>query len=476
MPTASTTPPTSRASSQAARAAPDAVINGRPVYDASVPKGRLYGRYAHPRLGVDQHAVARDPRLDVRLPRLPARAGARADRRGVASAGAWTSTPRSLVRLHWRGVGIENLATRGDATRSDGVSHFDVWRDNVRISAHAHAAVLRHAAAAAAPGLAGAAMTQASGAALGADRRATSVGGIALPVRDRPLARAARRSACACTRWCWCTGCSTAPRAGPRSNTCRACRPGTRVRRTARTAPEPAPLRELRRNAARQAAGHRRPLSVGQGAHAGARSMLRQIASGQGGVIVTAHIGCLELCQALADDAPGFRLTVLVHTAHAERLQPPAAAPQSGLPASSCCRSPSSTPATAMQLASASRRGEFVAIAGDRVPVQQRAQRPRRIPRAARRVPDRPVRAGFGCSAARCSLMACTARRRRLPRSASSSSPSVWCCPAMLASRAVGTGRAVRPAGWRAGSRTLLSTGSILSRSGTRIHHDASPR
>lgn len=28
-----------------AQATPDAIINGTPVYDASVPKGRLYGRY-----------------------------------------------------------------------------------------------------------------------------------------------------------------------------------------------------------------------------------------------------------------------------------------------------------------------------------------------------------------------------------------------------------------------------------------------
>jgi hypothetical protein len=37
------------------------------------------------------------------------------------------------VRLHWRGVAIRNLPTRVRYP-SDGVSHFDVLRDNIRIS------------------------------------------------------------------------------------------------------------------------------------------------------------------------------------------------------------------------------------------------------------------------------------------------------------------------------------------------------
>ena len=48
--------------------------------------------------------------------------------------------------------------------------------------------------------------------------------------------------------------------------------------------------------------------------------MLAQLARGEGGVIVTAHIGCLELCQVLADSVPDFHLTVLVHTTHAEEF------------------------------------------------------------------------------------------------------------------------------------------------------------
>jgi predicted LPLAT superfamily acyltransferase len=96
--------------------------------------------------------------------------------------------------------------------------------------------------------------------------------------------------------------------------------------------------------------------------------MLRQVASGQGGVIITAHIGCLELCQALADQVPGFRLTALVHTAHAQdfnrllrRLNPDCRV--------ELLQVTSLDAAMAMELGRRVAAGEFVAIAGDRVPV-----------------------------------------------------------------------------------------------------------
>lgn len=48
--------------------------------------------------------------------------------------------------------------------------------------------------------------------------------------------------------------------------------------------------------------------------------VLARVRSGQGGLIVTGHLGCLELCQVMAEQVPGLRLTALVHTAHAERF------------------------------------------------------------------------------------------------------------------------------------------------------------
>lgn len=92
------------------------------------------------------------------------------------------------------------------------------------------------------------------------------------------------------------------------------------------------------------------------------------IAGGQGGVIVTAHLGCLELCQVLAERRHQFRLNVLVHTRHAEqfnrllrRLHPDSAVQLLEVTAI--------TPFTAAILADKVAAGEWVAIAGDRVPV-----------------------------------------------------------------------------------------------------------
>jgi predicted LPLAT superfamily acyltransferase len=96
--------------------------------------------------------------------------------------------------------------------------------------------------------------------------------------------------------------------------------------------------------------------------------MLAQMAHGEGGVIVTAHIGCLELCQALADQVPGFRLTALVHTAHAEDFNRLLARlnPQTQVRVLQVTHLDA---ATAYLLGQRVAAGEFVAIAGDRVPV-----------------------------------------------------------------------------------------------------------
>ena len=100
----------------------------------------------------------------------------------------------------------------------------------------------------------------------------------------------------------------------------------------------------------------------------GAEAMQALLASGRGGVLVTGHVGCLELCQAAAGRQPGLRLTVLVHTRHAERfnrvlrrLDP--ASPVRLLQVTEV------DAATAVSLGERVANGEFIAIAGDRVPV-----------------------------------------------------------------------------------------------------------
>ena len=114
------------------------------------------------------------------------------------------------------------------------------------------------------------------------------------------------------------------------------------------------------------AIGRRYPLEkIRVGGH---EPMLAASHAGQGGVIATAHVGCLELMQMGAGQHEGLRVTILVHTAHAQqfnsilaRLNPNASV--------RLLQVTDFSPAMAMALADRVAAGEFIAIAGDRVPV-----------------------------------------------------------------------------------------------------------
>lgn len=102
----------------------------------------------------------------------------------------------------------------------------------------------------------------------------------------------------------------------------------------------------------------------------GSQCLQELLARGKGAILVTAHIGCIELCQALARDRAGLRLNILVHTRHAERFNRllQRLAPCSGV---QLLQVSDFGAATAMLLATRVARGEFIAIAGDRVPVHE---------------------------------------------------------------------------------------------------------
>ncbi|MCL2872546.1 MAG: glycosyltransferase family 2 protein [Betaproteobacteria bacterium] len=115
----------------AMREAPQAVIVGFPRYDASVPTGRLLGRYAtHVWVWIntlsrrirDSMCGLRIYPLDATLPVLDA----------MPRHSRMEFDTEILVRLDWAGVPIRNLPI---AVRypEDGVSHFRLWRDNARI-------------------------------------------------------------------------------------------------------------------------------------------------------------------------------------------------------------------------------------------------------------------------------------------------------------------------------------------------------
>lgn len=116
----------------AARANPAAVICGQPIFDESIPRLRFLSRYlTHVLVWIHTLSLdIRDSMCGFRVYPLPAvvavidstRLGRRMD-----------FDPELLVRLHWRGQSMRWLPTRVSYPL-DGVSHFRMLEDNLRIS------------------------------------------------------------------------------------------------------------------------------------------------------------------------------------------------------------------------------------------------------------------------------------------------------------------------------------------------------
>ena len=115
-----------------ARANPNALVTGQPIFDDSVPKHRLYLRYL-------THYMVAINTLNFRL--VDAMCGFRVyPVREVLQLEEEIHIGRRmdfdidiLVRLDWAGVPV---LTKRTAVRYpvDGVSHFRLWRDNARIT------------------------------------------------------------------------------------------------------------------------------------------------------------------------------------------------------------------------------------------------------------------------------------------------------------------------------------------------------
>ncbi|WP_321891295.1 glycosyltransferase family 2 protein [Paraburkholderia tropica] len=116
----------------AAAAHPRAVVLGQPVYDESVPKARLYGRYlTHVWVWIETLSFTiRDSMCGFRLYPLDL-ACALID--SVKLPERMDFDIEILVRLYWRRVEFVSIPT-AVTYATDGVSHFDVLWDNVRIS------------------------------------------------------------------------------------------------------------------------------------------------------------------------------------------------------------------------------------------------------------------------------------------------------------------------------------------------------
>ncbi|KAF1023046.1 MAG: Undecaprenyl-phosphate mannosyltransferase [Paracidovorax wautersii] len=117
---------------QTSRLAPQAVVCGHPRYDDSVPLGRKIGRYAtHVWVWINTLSLdIRDSMCGFRIYPL-ATALALADTEPVGRRMDFDT--EILVRMHWRGVPMAWLPVAVHYP-ADGISHFRLWRDNVRIS------------------------------------------------------------------------------------------------------------------------------------------------------------------------------------------------------------------------------------------------------------------------------------------------------------------------------------------------------
>lgn len=116
----------------AARAHPDALVLAAPIFDASAPRGRRWGREVTrfwTRLETLSRAVA-DPMCGFRVYPVGVALAARArgDRMDF--------DPEVVVRMTWLGVPVINVPTRVRylSPQEGGVSHFRLFRDNVAIS------------------------------------------------------------------------------------------------------------------------------------------------------------------------------------------------------------------------------------------------------------------------------------------------------------------------------------------------------
>ncbi|MBJ7222264.1 MULTISPECIES: glycosyltransferase family 2 protein [unclassified Brenneria] len=111
---------------------PDCLISGRPVYDASVPKSRLYGRYVtHVWVWIETLSFSlKDSMCGFRVYPLEATLALTAQHTVGRRMDFDTEI---MVRLYWAGTPSRFIDTEV-VYPHNGLSHFDALRDNLRIS------------------------------------------------------------------------------------------------------------------------------------------------------------------------------------------------------------------------------------------------------------------------------------------------------------------------------------------------------
>ena len=102
------------------------------------------------------------------------------------------------------------------------------------------------------------------------------------------------------------------------------------------------------------------------------RLMEQLLAEGKGGVILISHLGNFEICQALSQGLPDFRLTVLHHTKHAVKFNT-VLNPHKGASSIAVHQVTELDMGVAMQLGEKVGAGQFLALSGDRVAIDNPA-------------------------------------------------------------------------------------------------------
>lgn len=354
-----------------ARAHPDCLISGQPVYDSSVPKARLYGRYVtHVWVWIETLSLSlKDSMCGFRVyPVEPTLALAASHPLGKRM----DFDTEVMVRLYWQGVPSRFLPTRVTYP-ADGVSHFDALRDNLRISwMHTR---LFFGMLPRIPRLL--CRKPANSLHWSATEERHGLWGIRLMLQVyRLFGRGAFQLLLyPVIGYFWLTG--RAQRKASRDYL-------QRLREFAQGRQQalPAPLNSFR-HFMRFGDAMLDKLSSWRGELHDIRLVdragcERQIASGKGTLILASHLGDIESCRALGELDSGVKINALVFTEHAERFNQvmKEVNPRANL---NLIQVTSLGPETAMRLQDKLNAGEWVAIVGDRTSAgkHQRGEQPR---------------------------------------------------------------------------------------------------
>lgn len=111
---------------------PEALITGYPKFDKSIPKARYYSRYlTHVWVWINTLSFdIKDTMCGFRLYPLTALANMIEHE---SCGDRMSFDTEVMVRWHWLGGQIVNIPTKVNYP-IDGISHFDVWQDNVNIT------------------------------------------------------------------------------------------------------------------------------------------------------------------------------------------------------------------------------------------------------------------------------------------------------------------------------------------------------